>query len=404
MIGIHTLTLRLDIDDSCVWHTLRRDLGLRSYGQYCHAGVTWFRFWQHVESGKRLLFVQIDPALMLGHVRFSITSFKDIKWHLPRVFCQWFESRSRVAVPSILAWQVQRIDFAVDVRCESQEIADAYATMACNGRLPRYLSTKYAGTTHNLHVKNKRECFQVYAKQRQIQDRHPDASPEILRCYSGVVRCEVQLNRAKIKSIAKENGFGGYTLNHFLDDELATSLITRRLEEIAGPAGEHRTLTSAKQRLAALRTNARVSAVWAAKLSAFLDFVFRHVSLEAARNACQCGVGIVKSIATFDSRVRDLADKGIALPCIPQQCQVSRLPRLADVFQTIITAAAANKRFIVDITQLRSLFNKVRCINGNSAVSSSIQKDRRSYCRKPVGYIGSFGIPPPVLAVEAAIR
>ena len=126
------------------------------------------------------------------------------------------------------------------------------------------------------------------------------------------MRCEVQLNRAKIKSIAKENGFGGYTLNHFLDDELATSLITRRLEEIAGPAGEHRTLTSAKQRLAALRTNARVSAVWAAKLSAFLDFVSRHVSLEASRDACQCGVGIVKSSATFDSRVRYLADKGIA--------------------------------------------------------------------------------------------
>ena len=404
MIGIHTLTLRLDIDDFCLWHTLRRDLGRRSYGQYCHVGVVWFRFWQHVESGKRFLYVQIDPALMLGHVRFSITLFKDIRWHLPRVFRQWFESRSRVAVPNVLAWKVQRIDFAVDVRCESQDIANAYATMACNGRLPRYLSTKYAGTTHNLHVKNKRECFQVYAKQRQIQDRYPDASPEIINYYSGVVRCEAQLNLEKIKSIAKENGFGGYTLSHFLDDELATSLITRRLEEIAGPAGEHRTLTSAKQRLAALRTNAQVSAVWAAKLNAFLDFVSRHVSHEAARNACRSGGGIVKSLATFDARVRSLSELGIAMPCIPRQYPVSRLPRLADVFQTIITTYAAKKRFIADITRLRSLFNKVRCINGNSAVRSSIQKDRRSYCRKPFGYIGSFGIPPPVLAAQAAIR
>jgi hypothetical protein len=341
---------------------------------------------------------------MFGHTRFSITSFKDIKWHLPRLFRRWIESRTGTAVPNVLAWQVQRIDFAADIRCESQDIAEVYATMACNGRLPRYLWTKYAGTSHNLHAKNRRECFQVYAKQRQIQDRHPDASSEILSCYSGVVRCEVQLNRAKIKSVAKENGFAGATLRDFLDDELATSLLTKRLEEIAGTAGEHRTLTGAKQRLAALRTNAQVSAVWAVKLSTFLDFVSQHSSLEAARNSCRSGGGIVKSIATFDSRVRDLSERGIALPCIPRQCQVSRLPRLADVFQTIIIAHEAKKHFIVDITWLKSRrYNKFNRLNIDriSTVAKSPTFSRGSH-NKIIAKIGRYGLSPPLTFIQTA--
>lgn len=328
MFGIHTMKLRLDFDVPAEWFALRSIIGPRSKGKHLQRGVVHHKFRYVAEANLYCLYVGIDPAIMLGRLPFSITSIDDVRRLLPQAFSSWLSSLSSLSLPDLLDWQVQRLDYAVDIHCDSQDIAEAYAATACRGRLPRYLRQKYEQTSRNLHVKNKRECFQVYAKQLQIRDRHPNASPNVVAQYSGVVRCEIQLNRAKLKSISKDQGFGGYTLRHFLNEKLAASLIMGRIREVSSPAGEHRTLTGAKQTIAAHETNGKISTAEVKKLRQFLDWVSRYPSLEDARNACCAGNGIIKSLQTFETRIDDLAALGIALPCIPRHCPVTRLPRI----------------------------------------------------------------------------
>ena len=402
MFGIHTMTLRLDFGDESDWFNLRNSIGHRSYGQYRQHGVVWFRFWHQQQTDFRCLFVQINPATMLNRHPFSVTSINDIRRLLSHAFRRWLRTRTSSRLPDVLDWQIQRIDYAVDIRCDSQEIAEAYATMACRGRLPRHLTTKYERTTHNLHTKNKRECFQIYAKQLQLRGRHPNTPPDVLGHYDGILRCEVQLDRKKIKSLAQAHHLGGYCLRHFLNDDLAASLITARLDEVFSPAGEHRTLTGAKQKIAAHQTNKQLTPAHATKLRSFLDFVSRYSSLEAARNACRNGTGIIKSTTTFDSRVDDLAAIGITLPCLPHQCPVTRLPRLIDLCRATISSQVSSTLFTVNITPYRRLIYSVstRFYIDLTSVFKAERLLANGICRELLAKTGMYGLPPPVSFVN----
>ena len=332
MIQVHTLVLQIQIHPKAIfdrmWQYLRGTGGNNWQFKFAKQGILKMEFPQKQEVNYYGIRLKIDPARLINAREYSLTPIAMMRTDFVKALDAWLQTWMQKEMVTALDWSVCRIDYAIDLEMESEAEALTYGVLARNAFLPKGMKNLYKQATHNLHVHNKQEGFQIYPKGKQIRDRYPNTHEAICCHYDKVIRIEAQIKKSMLIAIDKQAGRSGRLLGFYLHEGIADSILRKRLLEVFSPCGTHKTLTGAIQTVAAAYTNRKISKSEKEKMILFLKKISDQ-SLEMARNNCVTPIGPIKTRSTFNKYVAQLTELGVALPLLPANCP---LPALKPLF------------------------------------------------------------------------
>jgi len=147
--------------------------------------------------------------------------------------------------------KLSRIDYAIDIFLETQEMVETYVALLQRGDIPHNFTPRmeYNTTSHrfdtykdSLYYENKYVTINFYNKYEQLKEKAAEfIDPELAR---GILRLEVQWKRPRIHYIVKH--YGLQDLPHeFLNEQLAVTTVQDYLSKIA-MLGDYYSLSKAK--------------------------------------------------------------------------------------------------------------------------------------------------------------
>ena len=332
MFGIDTLTISTKLDYFswlAIRNSLTRNGGSNWRYQYQSEGIHRIGFPSHTDTHYYAITLQLSPAQLLGQGKSALLDEETILDRFPEALQNWLSCHTgRQKWRNPLDWTLNRIDFTTDIGNLMQCKIDAYLSLAQVGFVPASFhlvsAPDWAGS---VVIENNNERLLFYDKHRQMQNKRRTESSEVLDAYRGTLRVEVQLKKDRLERIRDKADLPCRTLRQFLQPGLAEAIVRERVGEVIGAADYVNSATAAR-RLAAHQTNKTITRATHAKLTDFLAFVAACPSLQAAKDLCSQKQGPVSEV-TFSSRIRQLAELGIPLPLIPQNCiSVQKLPAL----------------------------------------------------------------------------
>ena len=251
-VGIHTVELSWELTVHPVLfrklqQRLMRKGGKNWEGQYTGDGIARVSFVTAPEGRPyRALRLQVNPAVLFGNNRYSITPLDLVQNNLEALVNQWLESHyGCLPFKYPPAWKVYRLDVACDLPLEEGE-PESYIQLAQQAPVPQGMQDQSNGHKlwNSYRIENLLETFQLYRKDLQLHEIGRDASE-----YENVLRIERQLKNGRINEVRKRFELRDKTLQELCRHDIIDTLLYERMATVFGELPSFVTTIEAEKRL-----------------------------------------------------------------------------------------------------------------------------------------------------------
>lgn len=256
-------------------------------------------------------------------------------------------------LPSFNHWICKRIDYCADVITE--HVSD-YIRLFQRSKIPNRhfeAKNKFEGSAYAICSSM---ILNFYNKQDELMKRrmkNTRITEEHVRAAEGMLRIEVQCERNKTNYIKQREGFSNKWIEHFLNPQLAQSIILNYYDKSIG-SGDFYSLYEARKIInrSEIPQNSKQS------LLSTLDLISQARKVDTARKQFMEGIVLEGkgrfqgSGVTFDRNVKKLRSLGINPVTIPRSWGIHHLPNIRPL---IIGSFCGNANHMIELEHSSSL-------------------------------------------------